>query len=411
MTTSRHTPSLCISLTLTLLLAACTTPADPAIISVSVTVADDELLVGQSAQATAQVSRVGGADASVDWSSTDDGVVTVDVDGTVTAVAPGVAEVVAISVFDPSKSDSVTVEVLVTWESLPSLPVPVSRPAAAFLDGLVYLIGGESDGGDKLGQVQAYDPVAESWDTSLPATPVGLSNACAVALDGAIYLFGGWTGQDEVDTLYRLEPGAGPWEELALDVLPSPRLGAACVVHAGKVYLIGGSDDEDQPLEPWTFDPALAEGSRWTTGLANTAVTGGILGGAVSVGDYIYYGGATGINSTFLDADWVVRYDPALDEWASLPDLQVPRGGAGLWAVGDLLYVAGGGWQTFLNSVEVYDLSEGLTGTWSVDSYLAQGRRSFGLAVDPVSQTAYAAGGWAGELLGNVESRNLAPNP
>lgn len=80
-------------------------PPEPAVKSVSVSLADPALLVGGTTQATPTVETVGGADTSVTWSSSDESVATVDQSGLVTAAAPGTASVVATSVFDETVSD------------------------------------------------------------------------------------------------------------------------------------------------------------------------------------------------------------------------------------------------------------------------------------------------------------------
>lgn len=72
----------------------------------SVTVAE-----GATVELTVAVDAVGGADAGVTWRSEDETIATVDENGVVTGVAEGSTTVTATSVFDTSKSDSITVEV------------------------------------------------------------------------------------------------------------------------------------------------------------------------------------------------------------------------------------------------------------------------------------------------------------
>ncbi len=83
----------------------------PVVTSVTVSVDDDVLDVGDSTVATAQVAVIGAAPAEVSWSSSDPAVISVDADGVVTAVAPGLAQVIATSVFTPSVSGGASVTV------------------------------------------------------------------------------------------------------------------------------------------------------------------------------------------------------------------------------------------------------------------------------------------------------------
>ena len=74
---------------------------------------------------------------------------------------------------------------------------------------------------------------------------------------------------------------------------------------------------------------------------------------------YIYYSGlyANG------DLDVVLRYDVIGDSWTTMPSLTTARGGARMWVYEGLLAVGGGGWSSYLNTVEEYDLSTGTGGT------------------------------------------------
>lgn len=81
---------------------------------VSVVVTPDvlPLEVDESGQLVAEVTAFGGADESVEWSSDDEAVATVDAAGLVTGVAPGTATITATSVFDDASFDTATVEVI-----------------------------------------------------------------------------------------------------------------------------------------------------------------------------------------------------------------------------------------------------------------------------------------------------------
>lgn len=81
---------------------------------VSVVVAPDALSldVAESGQLGAEVTAFGGADESVEWSSDDDAVATVDADGLVTGVAIGTTTIIATSSFDGTVFGTAAVEVV-----------------------------------------------------------------------------------------------------------------------------------------------------------------------------------------------------------------------------------------------------------------------------------------------------------
>lgn len=108
-----------------LVLAACsTTPAS--VTEVSIVGGDQELVVGETAQLSVDVTAQGGADESVTWSTSDDTVVTVTAGGEIEAVGAGTAQVRAESVFDDTVSGEITVTV-----TLPLDPANVFVDASA----------------------------------------------------------------------------------------------------------------------------------------------------------------------------------------------------------------------------------------------------------------------------------------
>lgn len=100
-----------------LALSACGAPqgpgngGEPAVLSVSIDQGDISMRVGQTRTLTATVQATGGASTDVLWGSDAPAIAAVDGAGVVTAVAAGEATITATSVFDSSRSDSITVEV------------------------------------------------------------------------------------------------------------------------------------------------------------------------------------------------------------------------------------------------------------------------------------------------------------
>ncbi len=370
--------------------------------------------IGRQVSATLQITVVGGADPTVGWSSSNDAVATVNANGLITAVSAGSAFIIATSVFDDTAIASHNVQVVAdAWlETDQDLPTPVSRPAGLVVDGSFYIIGGEGGIPPRTDAVQVYDPQTDDWDLSLDPLPAALSNLCAAELGGSIYVQGGFTeAAVAVDTLYRFDLVDQSWEEMADDPLPEDRHAQACAVHDGLLYLFGGeSVGGGSLLEPVVYDPEAPAGSRWSSGLA-TPPTNVRYGAAVTVGEYIYLAGGL-MEGALTDLAAVSRYHPATDTWDSLPPLQTARGGAGAWSDGRYLYVAGGGWSSFLSSVEAYDLADDLLGSWVYAEAFSHGRRTFAYGYDPVFQVSYVAAGWAGTYLGSPEiGRDLAPLP
>ena len=100
-------------LVVVLVVSGCPKTVEPAVARVVIDEGDQALVVGDSVQLSVSVEAVGGASEAVVWGSDPAGVVSVDEDGLVVAVAAGVTVVTATSAFDQSKSASVTVTVVV----------------------------------------------------------------------------------------------------------------------------------------------------------------------------------------------------------------------------------------------------------------------------------------------------------
>jgi hypothetical protein len=103
---------------LSLVLTACGAPRPPVngivprVLSVSIDQGDFALELGESRALTATVEAEGGATDAVLWGSDAPAVATVSASGVVTAVGEGEAVITATSVFDSTRSDSITVEVV-----------------------------------------------------------------------------------------------------------------------------------------------------------------------------------------------------------------------------------------------------------------------------------------------------------
>jgi Kelch motif len=77
-------------------------------------------------------------------------------------------------VYDPS-ADS--------WEPIASMNSLREKPAAAFVNGLLYVTGGWGEFGDPVSELEIYDPATDTWSTGSPV-PAPYAAAAAVSLEG-----------------------------------------------------------------------------------------------------------------------------------------------------------------------------------------------------------------------------------
>lgn len=172
------------------------------------------LTVGSSIMLTVTVEAEPGAPTSVDWSTSDAGVASVDASGSVTAVAPGTAVVTATSTLDASKSDSIVVTVTAPVDPGALLWSRVIGQAseeraggvAVDRDGTV-VVALSTDG--ELGAfsqadfdvvVVAYDALGVSlWVRQLGTDGADFATGVAVDDDGNVLVTGSTTGSFDGD--------------------------------------------------------------------------------------------------------------------------------------------------------------------------------------------------------------------
>lgn len=294
------------------------------------------------------------------------------------------------------------------WEILSSpLPQAVLDAAGIVLDGLFYVISGKTESG-YISNVYAYDPQANNWSTVADKPGLPVENAAAVAVSGQIFVFGGSTApfSGAVAESWRYEPSANEWSSIA--PMPTPRGGARAEVVDGLVYVIGGMGSDGASVATVeVYDPVA---NSWRSGTSllqerdnpGSAVVGGkiyVFGGrhrsasGAVVQENLFlaevYDPATGawtgvspmnvgrrtmvvgvIDGMILVAGGeadpssvdgvfhvVERYDPNLDTWTRLSDVENARHGAAFGTIDGRIYVAGGGLSkgsAFTDLLEVY---------------------------------------------------------
>ena len=152
-------------------------PIDNLVNSVNITSTNNsEVTQQQTLQLNVNVSISGNANDSLIWSSSSDGIATVDVNGLVTGVAEGTVTITATSEFDPTKLDTVLIVVVATAEVVgvavnTSLDVPSELDAGSTIQ--------------LLASVDARGGASESvlWSTASDLVSVD-SNGLVTATEG-----------------------------------------------------------------------------------------------------------------------------------------------------------------------------------------------------------------------------------
>lgn len=149
-----------------------------------------------------------------------------------------------------------------SWSLGAPMPWNAGSCVTALIDGLIYVGGGNLQGAGTASNFAVYDPVADSW-ASLGSMPLGVNHAAAGTDGSKLYVFGGRQGanvpQAGFSDVQVYDPVAGSWETSAAgDVapMPLPRGGTGRAVFAqGEFYVLGGEDDVNAFAEVQVYDP------------------------------------------------------------------------------------------------------------------------------------------------------------
>lgn len=172
-----------------------------------------------------------------------------------------------------------------TWTARAPLPATRSFGASAVVNGIWYVIGGDSNGSGLTGTVFAYDPATDTWTQKAPL-PAPRSNAAAAVVNGLLYVVGGGQAVGPADgAVLVYDPATDSWSSGS--PMPTPRVHLDVVEANGLIYAVGG---------------------YWS-------------------------GTATAL---------VEAYDPVTDSWASRAPMLVGRVGAAVGLVNGLVYASGG---------------------------------------------------------------------
>jgi hypothetical protein len=237
------------------------------------------------------------------------------------------------------------------WRFEPPAPRDPVEGGAIAIGPVIYATNGERPG--NLRTVLAYDTRTRKWSRPT-SSPAGLNHTQAATHAGKLYLPGGYLEGDEAtDRVWEYDPRANRWQELP--PMGQARGAAAAAVIGDKLYVAGGA--------PQTFGVAVSgipygtleiydfKTGEWESG-ADLPVPRHHTVGVGLGGKFYVAGGRSGLLDLNNDKPPVAdfdRYNPATDEWETLPDLPFGVGYAGITTAAGKVVLVGGedqaGWE------------------------------------------------------------------
>ncbi len=236
--------------------------------------------------------------------------------------------------------------------------------------------------------------VTEYWEfeSDMNATRQG---APVVSYDNFLYVLG---GSQESNTMERYNPGTDTWTSVMLPESFPEYPNSAAEVN-GHIYVMSDAVtppgrllyDYDIEQNLWTMHP-LPDASPRVPDLWAPCLVG--------LNGFLYVIGG-GINPGSGDSVGTFRYDPALDRWEQLADMNQERAFFSAWVYQDMVYVAGGldSTNTVLSHTEVYDPANNMwisdplifpplpNGLWGMANAIVDDKfiMACGFSIDPVA--------------------------
>jgi N-acetylneuraminic acid mutarotase len=250
-----------------------------------------------------------------------------------------------------------------TWRTVAPAPYRVNHPNVVVVDGRIYLLGGLVDAqvppGPLIdwvasGESHVYDPATDAW-TQLESMPSGTERGSAVmGVHGEmIYVAGGMTMldteyQDAVSTVTAFNTSSGEWQRLPATAanIPEGRQHGVGAVVGDTFFVIGGRWFEKQNLRGTVYTLDLTDQEAgWQTSQNQMPVPRGGLSGAVVGNGFYTFGGEANPNTESGVFEETEVFDIETQQWSQLDAMAVPRHGTSAVAVGNRIYIPGGGLQ------------------------------------------------------------------
>ena len=217
------------------------------------------------------------------------------------------------------------------WSNTTIAPLPESRDhaAAAAYDGKLYLVGGYDNMRKPSNKLFIYDPSNNKWQEGKPM-PTVRGALTAAFINGTLYAIGG-NSTSPLNTNEAYDPQNNTWTEKA--PMPTARHHHASAIADGKLYIFGGRQLDNSTKsfivtldKNEMYDP---QKNTWITLEPMPSRRGGLTAANSSNGQIYVIGGEIppGSNETIRMFYNNEKYDPKTNKWTSEPPMPTARHG------------------------------------------------------------------------------------
>lgn len=208
---------------------------------------------------------------------------------------------------NPSKSLFIYDAVLGEWKEGENMPTARGALTAEFIEGIMYVVGGDADRSivpgmyHPFGQVatnEAYDPVTDSWIEKTPM-PTARHHHVSAVVEDKLYIIGGRYGlgyaqhnfnNTNANEMY--DPVENKWVTLKHE--PIDRSGASAASVNGSIYVFGGetknypSESQHTYADNEKYDP---ETNSWIAGPSMLTARHGLTADSIDNKIFVIGGG------------------------------------------------------------------------------------------------------------------------
>jgi N-acetylneuraminic acid mutarotase len=206
-----------------------------------------------------------------------------------------------------------------TWSAASSFGTARAWHTTSLLpSGRVLLVGGNSNFGPGLTDVQSYDSEANRWTAVQPMRSGRFYHSATVLANGKLLVVGGFrntTADQQMTSAELYDPVADSWSS-AGDMLHPHGIHTATLLPSGKVLIVGGTLAAGA-ANAEIYDPAS---NSWS-GAANMSIArSGHAATLLTNGKVLVTGGSASASGTSSEI-----YDPSSDTWQAALNMPVAR--------------------------------------------------------------------------------------
>jgi N-acetylneuraminic acid mutarotase len=241
------------------------------------------------------------------------------------------------------------------WSVPAPLPQSINHVNLASVEGRLHSFGGLAGSSPDdpvwlaVPECNRYDPHTDAW-TPIAPMPGAARGSSAIGVSGStVYVAGGMSQlaatangtQNALSDVSSYDAATDTWNE-NYPPLPDPRQHAGGAVVNGVMYVIGGRKEVEHHYNT-VFALDLDQPHTWEERARMPTSRGGLACSALQDRYIICAGGEGNVDNSLGVFVEVEMYDTQLDEWWSLPPMDVARHGTAAVTVRGRVYVPGGG--------------------------------------------------------------------